>query len=620
MTTTTRRPSASPGRFSRISTTALRGTERPSVGHARPPSEPLPHHLAGRGRQWGRLGDRRLRGVAIGLAVLLGLLGVRFVQLQGLDAAKYREQAMSQRARTIDLSATRGQILDRHGVAFAYNVDARDVYVNPKHVQDKVATAAALAQLLGQPMEVVFESMVAPGSFGYVARAVDRDVADRIMDLHLQGVGLLPATRRIHPGRDLAANVIGFTGTDGRGLEGVEAAYDQLLAGTPGSLTVEEDQAGRRIPSGERRETTPVAGRDVQLTLDRDLQWRAQSTLARAVTATQSRGGVAIVMDPRTGDLLAMANAPAFNPDAISKFDPAALGNPATNQAFEPGSVNKVITVAAAMEAGLVAPDTPVTVPPQLKVIDRVINDAEPHPTERLTVAGVLARSSNIGAALIAQKLGAQRLHAALQAFGMGRTTGLGFPGESSGQLPPAETWSGVNTATIAYGQGISATAIQMADVYATIANGGVHVTPRLITGTRGSDGAVHPAPAGPTGRVVSPGTAETLTRMLEEVTTTNGTAPKAAIPPYLIAGKTGTANRVDPRCGCYRGYVSSFIGFAPADKPQLVVAVVLDDPQGSHFGGQIAAPVFHEIMSYALAQLRIPPTGAPPAKLRLTP
>ena len=552
--------------------------------------------------------------------MLLGLLGVRFVQLQGLDAAKYREQAMSQRARTIDLSATRGQVLDRHGVAFAYNVDARDVYVNPKRVQDKVATAAALAQALGEPMEVVFQSMVAPGSFGYVARAVDRNVADRIMDMRLPGVGLLPATLRIHPGGDLAANVIGFTGTDGRGLEGVEAAYDNVLAGKPGSLTVEEDQAGRRIPSGERRETTPVAGRDVQLTLDRDLQWRAQTALSNAVSATKSRGGVALALDPRTGDILAMASLPTFDPDAVGKADPAVLGNPATNQAYEPGSVNKVMTMAAAIEAGLVTPDTPITVPPQLPIADRVIHDAESHPTERLTVAGVLARSSNIGTTLVAQKLGAQRLHAALQAFGMGRTTGLNFPGESAGQLPPVESWSAVNTATISYGQGIAATAIQMADVYATIANGGVRVTPRLVAGTRDSDGTLHTAPAGSTARVVSPATAATMTRMLEEVTTTNGTAPKAAIPPYLIAGKTGTADRFNPECNCYRGYVSSFIGFAPADKPQLVVAVVLDDPQGAHFGGGIAAPVFHEIMAYALAQLRIPPTGGQPAKLRLTP
>ena len=585
-----------------------------------PPAGLPPRPPRGRGRPRGRLGDRRLRGVAIGLAVLLGLLALRLVQLQGLDAGKYREEAMSQRARTIDLSAPRGQILDRHGVAFAFNVDARDVYVNPKHVQDKVGTAAALAQVLGEPMEVVFESMVGPGQFAYVARAVDRDVADRISDLHLPGVGLLPATRRIHPGADLAANVIGFTGTDGQGLEGVEAAYDRLLAGTPGSLTVEEDQAGRRIPSGERREVTPVAGRDVQLTLDRDLQWQAQSALARAVSDTKSRGGVAIALDPRTGDILAMASAPAFDPDTVAKADPASLGNPATNQAYEPGSVNKVITVAAAMEAGLVTPDTPMTVPPQLQVLDRVIHDAESHPAERLTVAGVLARSSNIGAALIARQLGAQRLHDAMQAFGMGRTTGLNFPGESAGQLPPADTWSDVNTATIAYGQGVSATALQMADVYATIANGGVHVAPRLVEGTRDSDGTMHPTPVGPTGRVVSAATAQTLTQMLEEVTTTNGTAPKAAIPPYLIAGKTGTADRFDPQCGCYRGYVASFIGFAPADQPQLVVAVVLDDPQGSHFGGEIAAPVFHEIMSYALAQLRIPPTGAQPAKLRLTP
>ena len=336
----------------------------------------------------------------------------------------------------------------------------------------------------------------------------------------------------------------------------------------------------------------------------------------RAVAQVQQAkadGGVAMSMDAKTGEVLAMASAPTFDLNDPSKASPAELGNRATQWTFEPGSVNKVITMATALDRGLITPLTPVTIPPV--DVDRRVphRDAHAHGTETMTAAGVLAQSSNLGTILISRKLGPPaELEKALRNFGLGSPTGLGWPGESPGILAPSSTWPASQAANISFGQGMSVSAMQVASVYATIANGGVRVTPRLISGLVDPDGDVHPTEPGPTRRVISPQAASTVTQMLEEVTTKQGTAPQAAIPGYQVAGKTGTADRIDPNRQ-YNGKVASFVGFAPADNPNIVVAVVLDNPKNGYFGGTVSAPVFTEIALVRAGERRVVPSGTPP-------
>lgn len=570
------------------------------------------------------LGDprRRLRAAVVLFAVLLLVLAGRLVQLQGVQSTAYAKSAELQRLRVVALPAARGEVTDRHGAVLARDVDARDVYADPTLVADPARVAAQLAPLLRRPASALRPLLSGRGRFVYLARGADLKVGREVSRRALPGVGVLPVSRRDYPSKGVAAGVVGFTSRDDKdriaGRGGVELAYDALLRGRDGSLRIEEDPAGRPIPSGLRREAIPISGSDVQLTLDRDIQWMAQTAITAAVRTTKARGGTIIVMDPRTGDLLAMANAPTFDPNAVGRANPATLGNPATTNVYEPGSVNKVITMAAALDAGLVTPDTPIIVPPTLPAGGFRIHDAEGHGVEHLTVAGVLAKSSNIGTVLVSRKLGPQKLEEALRRFGLGRPSGLDFPGESIGLLPPSSTWSDSQAATIPFGQGMSATALQMASVYATVANGGVHVPPRLVRATVEPSGGARPSPPGRATRVIGPQTATSVTNILEAVTTRRGTAPAAAIPGYRVAGKTGTAYRIDPTCGCYRGYVPSFVDFAPADDLRVVVEVVLDDPQAGHFGGQVAAPVFRQVMSFALQTLRVPPTGTRPPPLNL--
>jgi cell division protein FtsI (penicillin-binding protein 3) len=438
-----------------------------------------------------------------------------------------------------------------------------------------------------------------------VGKAVDK--------LAIAGIGVLPERKRVYPNGDLAANLVGFTGRDGHGLTGIESQFDKTLAGKDGRLVLEEDPSGRPIPSGTRREKEPDPGQGVQLTLDRDLQWKTQSALVAQVAKAKADGGVAIAMDPHTGDVLAMASAPTYDLNDPAKGTAAEYENKATNWTFEPGSVNKVITMATALDRGLITPTTEVTVPSSMHIDGFTITDSHAHGVERMTAAGVLAQSSNLGTILISRKLGApSELEGALRNFGLGAPTGLGWPGESQGLLAPSSSWAASTAATVSFGQGMSVSAMQIASVYATIANGGVRVTPRLINGLVDADGDVHPTEPSPTRRVVSPQAAATVSQMLEEVTTSKGTAPQAAIPGYRVAGKTGTADRIDPKTGKYNGKVATFVGFAPADKPDVVVAVVLDNPKNGYFGGEVSAPVFADVASFALATRRVLPSGTP--------
>jgi cell division protein FtsI (penicillin-binding protein 3) len=556
--------------------------------------------------------------VLIVILFVLTLVAGKLLELQGIDRATYAAMAERQRLHTVTITAPRGEIIDRNGQPLAETVDARDIYADPHEITDPTLTATKLMPYLGGTEPVIEQSLRRNTSFVYLARAVTPALAGQVIALDLPGIGVLPTTKRVYPDATLASNILGFVHLDGTGAAGLEYALQSLLAGKDGERTFETGLAGSPIPDGRDVVKAAQPGTGVQLTIQRDIQWEAQQAIAAQVKATKADSGTVVVMDPRNGQILALAVAPGFDSNNPGAVAPAALGDPALSDVYEPGSVNKVITMSAALQEGLYSPTSPFTVPGVLHYAGATFHDAEVHGTERLTLTGILAKSSNIGTIEVARQLGAQRLDNYLQAYGFGHPTGIGLPGEGSGLLPPLAQWSPTTLPTVAFGQGIGVTALQVASVYATIANGGIRVTPNLIEGTVGADGVLNRTAAPQAHRVISAGVAHELSDMLESVTSSEGTAPAAEIGGYRIAGKTGTAQRPDGRGG-YSGYTASFVGFAPADKPQLLVEVVLQNPRRGHFGGVVAAPVFHDVMSFALQTLGIVPTGTRPPKARLT-
>ncbi len=566
----------------------------------------------------------RLRGGLAVLVVLLLVLGGRLVHLQVVSGTAYAEVAEKQRRVTRTLPAPRGAITDRDGLPLALTVESRAVTGQPRTIAeaecppaaDKPCTpatiAAALSPVIGVPVDELTEKLSREVGFVYLARELDIPTGNRVRDLRLLGIGVESEPRRVHPGKDLAANVVGFTNREGKGAAGVELGWEQVLAGQDGSSVAEVDTAGRVIPSGEQRRVEPVRGRAVRLTLDRDLQWYAQRLVAEKVEQTEADSGTAVVLDVQTGEVLALAVAPTFDADDPGDSEPEDRGNPAVGEMYDPGSVNKVIVAAAALEQGLVTPETVLTVPYSQKFGAKLVTDSHRHPTERYTFNGVLMQSSNVGTVQVAEELGPQRIYDALRDFGFGEKTGIGLPGEVAGLVPRPENWSGSSMGTIPIGQGVSVTALQVASVYQTVANGGVRVAPRIVSAVQGEQGELVPPPAPPSRRVISAATAAALQPMLEGVVSTEGTAPLAAIPGYRIAGKTGTADRaVD---GKYDGsYTSSFVGYAPADAPRLVTAVVVQGTgKRDYYGGTVAGPVFKQVMGFALRRGAIPPTGVP--------
>ena len=550
--------------------------------------------------------------------IVLSLVAGRLVQLQGLDRSAYAAMAEKQRLHTVALSAPRGEIVDRDGQPLAETVDARDVYADPGKVADAAVEAQRLGPVVGYPASDVQRVLEQHTTFAYVARGVSPQLADQVMGLQLPGIGVLPTTKRIYPSGTLASNVVGFANTEGTGLAGLEYSFQHTLAGHDGERTFETGLSGSPIPDGTDVLKPAEPGTGLKLTIQRDIQWKAQQALAAQVKAVHADSGTVIVMNPRNGQLLALAVSPGFDPNNPSASPVSAFGDPAVSDVYEPGSVNKVITMSAALQSGIVTPRSPFTIPPVLHYAGFTFNDAEPHGTERLTLTGVLAKSSNIGTIEVARRLGAARLYHFLRAYGFGRPTGVGLPGDGNGLLPSLQNWSSSTLPTASFGQGVGVTALQVASVYATIANGGVRVTPNLVAGFLNPSGGFRAAAAPATHRVISAKVAKQVSDMLEAVTTNEGTAPLARIPGYRIAGKTGTAQRPNSRGG-YSGYTASFVGFAPADDPQLLVEVVLQNPRAGHFGGLIAAPVFHDVMSFALQTLRIPPTGTKPPHAVLT-
>lgn len=554
------------------------------------------------------------------MAFVLSLFAGRLVQLQWLDAEAYAAQAAQQRLLTLQLPATRGTISDANGGPLAMTVDARAIFADPGLVEQgqKDEISSRLAPLLEVPAGEIREKLDAPGRFVYLARAVSPATARKVLALEYKGIASQPGHERVYPSGTLAAGVLGLVGRDGHGLAGIEYAFDDVLAGRDGRQTVEIGRNGQPIPMAPGRRVPPEPGRDVRLTLDPDIQWKAEQVISQEVEASGAKSGTVVVMEPKTGEILALATQPTFDPSHPESVSSEDLRNRAVTDVYEPGSTNKVITGAAAMEVGGVTPTTAFTVTPTLRRAGTTFRDSHYHPTERLTFAGVLVKSSNIGTILASERVGKNQLYDFMRKFGYGQPTGLHFPGESPGLLPPPREWSATKRYTVSFGQGLSVNAIQMASVYATVASGGVRVEPSLVSGTTNGDGTFQTAGPPQKRRVISEKTARQLTNILEGVVSEEGTAPAAAIPGYRVAGKTGTAKRVDPQCGCYRGYTATFVGFAPADDPQLVVEVVLQDPTRGHYGGQVAAPVFKDVMSFALKSRKIPPSGKKPPEIRL--
>ncbi|SFC73402.1 peptidoglycan D,D-transpeptidase FtsI family protein [Streptomyces aidingensis] len=592
-----------------------------------------------------RLGSPRprLRMLSLGLTLVMLVFAVRLVHVQVVDAAAYTEQASSNRYVTVPLAAQRGDITDRNGTALATTVDAYDIIADPTlftrditGVDDAPEQAAALlAPVLGEDEEELAALLATPDSqYVLLARQQTPQAWRQITDLRralaeradagtghqvLTGVFREPNPKRVYPGGDLAAGVLGFVNNEGRGGAGIEAQFDRELAGQDGAIRYAQS-GGRRVPTAGSHEQPPVPGTDLELTIDRDIQWAAQRAIEAQVAESVADGGYVVVQDARSGEVLAMASAPGFDPNDYAATDPALLGNPALQDAYEPGSTSKVISMAAVLQEGVAGTGTHVTVPNRLPRADRAFADDHEHDTLHLTLAGVLARSSNIGTILAVELLGDTQseanevLHSYLTAFGFGRPTGLGFPGETAGILADPGDWNASQQYTVAFGQGLSVNAVQAASVYSTVANGGVRIAPTLIRGTTGADGRYEPWPRPEPERVIDEATADDLTAMLETVVADDelGTGRIARIDGYRVAGKTGTSNRVDPGTGRYRGYTSSFAGFAPADDPRITVYCAVQNPtEGPHSGSQVCGPVFKEVMEFSLKSLRVPPTGA---------
>jgi cell division protein FtsI (penicillin-binding protein 3) len=555
----------------------------------------------------------RLVALFVAMTVALVAISARLAFLQVSRGEELQDRAFEQRVRTTLLPADRGEILDRDGGHLALSTSARDLYADPRQVVDPWGTAEQIAPIVGLRVRELARTLSSETTFVYVARRVEPPVSDRIMALALPGIGSLATTKRSYPAGTLASHVLGFVGTDGEGLSGLEFAYQDLLAGIPGERTEERGLSGQAIVGGIGDEQAAVAGSSIVTTIDRELQFHTQAALEQAVEAQRARGGTVIVMRPATGEIMAMASYPWFDPNAFEQAAEATYRNRAVTDAFEPGSTNKVITAAAAIQEAVLPLDERLSVPWTMQVGDYVIHDAHPHPVMRMTLGDIVAQSSNIGAVKVANLLGPLSLASYLSGFGLGRASGVGFPGESDGIMLPLAEWSDTSLATMAYGQGIAATPLQMTSVFATIANDGRWVQPRLVRGIVDPRGVYHDLERSQTRRVVSAETAQMVTRMLA-LAVDHGTGTAAQVTGFQVAGKTGTARiPAKGRSGYLVGeYIASFIGYLPAGDPEVVIAVILDRPAAG-YGGVAAAPLFEWVARVAIAQLGIGPADPVP-------
>jgi cell division protein FtsI (penicillin-binding protein 3) len=570
------------------------------------------------------IAHQRIRVLVLILAVVMFMFGLRLVQVQALQAGDYRERAVNEMEKVRTLQAPRGDITDINGVAFARSVAATSIVVDQTQITNPAKVAAFVAPILGMKVAEVQDSLTGTRKWNMVARnakpatwlklsAALEQYNSRFKAMSPDRIiGFFPERSyvREYPSGSLIASLIGFVNHDGVGATGLESSMNSKIKGIEGKYSYANGYKAE-IPGSQSEIVPAQAGTSIRLTVDRDIQWVAAKAIADVVKSTRALSGTVIVMDPKTGHILAHATAPTFDPNDTTKVSLVAMRNPSVLDVYEPGSTGKVMTIAAAIEEKKITPETVLTIPDKLKRSTKVFKDHEPHPTQRLTTAGILAASSNTGSIKIGEMLSNGKLYDYLTKFGIGTKTGSGLPGESRGILPKVADWSGTTAPTVAFGQGYSVTAMQATSVFATIANEGVRVSPTVIAGTSDSSGNYTPTAARESVRVISPETAAQMRLMMESVVSASGTAPSAAIPGYRVAGKSGTAQRIDDTCGCYRGYTASFIGFAPADKPAYVISVTIQDPKGMHWGGYLGGPVFKKVMSFVLQSKGIAPTGA---------
>ena len=553
-----------------------------------------------------RLVNRRIRLFLAAIALAFGGLLVRATWLQTVRAESLSSLGLTQHRESVTIPAGRGTIFDRSGLELALGERATTVYANPMQIMNPRRAAVAVERTLGLSADGIFPTLADRShGFVYVARQADPAQAAALQRLKLPGFGFYPEEHRTYPQGSVAAQVLGFVGTDGNGLSGLELQYEKELAGRAGKETVVKDPSGRVIDvQGERAE---VPGRDLHLTLDHSIQANAEEVLRDTVRKWAAKSASAIVLDPRTGAILAMAVQPGYDANRFPSAPIDLQRNRTVTDTYEPGSTFKLMTVAGALSERIVAPATRFTLPYSLHVADRVIHDAEERRTVNYSVAQILAHSSNIGAITLAQMLGRTRLSSWITRFGFGRTTGVDFPGESPGIVLQPDKWSGSTIGNVPIGQGIAVTPVQMAAAYAAIANRGIWSRPHLVDHVAGGG-----RPSLNKRRLVSARTAEQLMMMLKDVVA-EGTGQYAAMPGYQVAGKTGTAQKPDSHGGYATGrYVASFVGIVPASRPRFVILVAVDEPRGAIWGGTVAAPAFQQIARFDLQYLEVPPDAAP--------
>jgi len=557
-----------------------------------------------RGRPSAKVADRRIRVLLVVFAAVFGVTLARAVWLQTVQASSLAAKGASQQHEELTIPAGRGSILDRSGVQLAIGEQATTVYANPREVVNPRLVAEAAAQALGVDANALYPQLTDRSkAFVYVARQADPQKAATLERRHLAGLGFYPEERRFYPFGPVASPVVGYAGVDNHGLAGMELQRDGTLSGRPGRETVIKDPFGRVVDvlhSQSERD-----GHDVFLTIDHTIQAEAENVLSTTVARWHAKRATAIVLDPHTGAVLAMATEPGFDANSFSTTPPGLQRNSAVTDVYEPGSTFKLVTVAAALSEHLVTATSSFYLPYSIQVGGKWIHDAERRGPETMTVGEILARSSNVGAVTLAtEKVGATRLSSWISRFGFGRDTGIDFPGESPGIVLPRSKWYGSAVATIPIGQGIAVTPIQLAAAYASVANHGVWVTPHLVDHVIGGS-----RPKVERRRLVSPSIAQQLMAMLVDVVA-EGTGTLAHVPGYNVAGKTGTAAKPDPATGGYSSskYVASFVGIVPATAPRFVILVTVDEPQGAIFGGTIAAPAFQQIARFALQYLEVPP------------
>ena len=577
----------------------------------------------------------RIRKIVALAIVMLMLFTLRLIEIQVVRAKGYVERAQNELNKSATLLAPRGTIYDINGIELARSITAINIAVDQMVVNDPVRAAAIVAPILGMSAAQLLPDLTGTRRYVLIAKDITPAkwlaVSNAINNYNTEvlktkgGIGkrlggFVPERSYIrdYPSGNLTSSLIGIINDQGTGAAGIESSLNSILSGTNGKY-IYANGKGNIIPGSEQVSVEAKSGTSIRLTINRDIQWVAQNAINQAVSSSRAKSGTVVVMDPKTGAILAQASAPTFDPNNSRSITLDKLSNPAVQEVYEPGSTGKVITVAAAMEEGLVAPDTVFTIPYSMKVSDGVFHDHEKHATQRLTTTGLLAVSSNTGAIQIGQKLGKDNLYKYLRKFGIGESTNSRLPGESAGILHPVKDWSGTSLPTHSFGQGYSLTAMQATSVFATIANNGVRVKPSVLAGVVDENGKYTPATANESVRVLSEQTAINIRAMMESVVTKDGTAPTAAIAGYRVAGKTGTAMRFNTSCKCYSGYTASFIGFAPADQPKYVVSVTIQDPQGLHWGGALAGPVFKKVMSFVLQSERVQPTPASNTVLSLT-